>query len=152
MSRKVGRAGTPFWTHRGWGVCCLPGCSSGSGLEFRGLAGEESTQLESRLVEAALPEKGGGDEVGGVRSKVRSGVQGHTDLCPLLPNGPVARGGQPASHTCQPQSHSDPSTMNKKTFFSLFRRGMFGTLHSPILGAVTVSLHVRVRCESAVAP
>lgn len=54
MSRKVGRAGTPFWTHRGWGVCCLPGCSAGSGLEFRGRAGEESTQLDSRLLEAVM--------------------------------------------------------------------------------------------------
>lgn len=54
MSRKVGRAGTPFWTHRGWGVCCLPGCSAGSGLEFRGLAGEKSTELDSRLLEAVM--------------------------------------------------------------------------------------------------
>lgn len=47
MSRKVGRAGTPFQTHEDWGVCCLTGYSSGSGLEFRGLAGE-SLQNESR--------------------------------------------------------------------------------------------------------
>lgn len=38
MSREVGRAGTPFQTQEGRGVCCLPGSSPGSGLEFRGLA------------------------------------------------------------------------------------------------------------------
>lgn len=95
MSRKVGRTGTLFQTHEGWGVCCLPGYSSGSGLEFRDLAGKslQNLSLESRLVETAMLSSLRREmemrRKRQVQSKAR--VQSHT--ASHLPNGPLAQGG-----------------------------------------------------------